>query len=163
MFSARSMRKTGWIFFRLIWLPFIGIFVGMMGTPDGSYDWIELPLITRYSLVATGILMVLAMFFIFGSTLFSSVQNRELLENGQSAKATILNIEPTGTTVNDYYHGMSFLLDVQPLNEPPFQARVEKLVPMHMMAQYQIGNVIEIKFDPKSQTVAIPDGSLVQG
>jgi len=162
MFSSRNTRKLGWLFFALMWIPFIGIFVGMSGMPEGSYDWGELPLITRYSLIAVGIFMALSMISLFGGMAFGASRNRSLLEHGQSAEATILEVKPTGTTVNNYYLGMSFLLDVQPLNEPPFQAWAERLVPMHMMAQYQNGSVIEVKFDPNTQAVAIPDPQPLQ-
>ena len=157
MFSSRNMRKLGWLFFKLMWIPFIGIFVGMIGMPNGSYDWLELPSLARFSILAVGIFTTISMILLLGSMLFGAAQNRALEENGQPAKATILNIEPTGQTVNDYYVGMSFLLDVQPPNETPFQARAEKLVPMHMMGQYQIGNIVDVKFDPGSHAIAIPD------
>jgi len=157
MFSTRRMRKIGWLCFGLMWIPFFGIFVGMIGMPDGSYAWSELPSITRYSLVAVGLFMGLSLLFQVVSMAFDATRNRSLLEDGQTAEATILGIEPTGRSVNDTYHGMSFLLDVQPLNEPPFQARAERLVPMHLMAGFHIGSVIEVKFNPDTQSVAIPD------
>jgi hypothetical protein len=59
--------------------------------------------------------------------------------------------------VNDYYVGMSFLLDVKPMNEPSFQGRAEKLVPMPMLAQYKVGETVNVRFDPQTQAVAIPD------
>ena len=160
MVSAR-MRKIGWICFSLAWIPFAGIFIGMAKLPEGSYDWVELPLLARVSMIGAGSLMVLAMIFLLGSMLYSSIKNKELMNDGKSASATIVKIEPTGQTVNNYYVGMSFLLDVKPINEPSFQARAEKLIPMPMLAQYHIGSLVNVKFDPKSQAVAIPDENLV--
>ena len=156
MFSPRNMRKLGWLFFGLMWIPFTGIFVGMMEMPDGNYGWMELPELARYSIIATGVSMALALVLLFGAMLLSGVQNRSLLRNGQTAQATILSIEHTGSTVNNYNYGLSFLLDVQPLNELPFQARAEKFVPIHGMNQYQVGMQITVRFDPRTQRVAIP-------
>ncbi len=163
MLSSRQLRKLGWLFFTLMWIPFTGIFIGMAGMPDGSYDWTELPLIARISMAGTGILVALSTLLLIGSAVVGAVQNRSLLANGQLANATIAGIEPTGQTVNNYYVGMSFLLDVRPAYEMPFQARAEKLVPMHMLSQYTIGGSVQVRFDPKSKAVAIVEGNPSQG
>jgi hypothetical protein len=157
--SSRRLRKTGWIFFSLAWIPFIGIFVGMAGMPEGSYDWTELPLLTRVSMASAGGLMGVATALMIGSMIYRAMRNRSVLAHGRSAEATIAQIEPTGQTVNDYLVGMSFLLDVKPSTQPPFRARTEKLVPMHMIAQYPLGGVVKVKFDPRTKAVALVDES----
>jgi len=162
MLSSRQLRKLGRLCFTLMWIPFIGIFIGMAKMPTGSYDWVELPLLTRISMIAAGGFMALSMLLQFGSSMMSGAQNRSLQSNGQIAEATIKGIESTGQTVNDYYVGMSFLLDVRPMNEPSFQARTEKLVPMHMISQYTIGGSVQVRFDPDSKTVAFVDDSQPQ-
>ncbi|MBN2118695.1 MAG: hypothetical protein JW730_19130 [Anaerolineales bacterium] len=155
MFSSRRLRRLGWLFFALMWIPFTGIFIGMAKMPGGSYDWIELPLLTRGSMLGTGALMVLALLFLSGSAVIGAAQNRSLLAHGQLASATIKGIEPTGQTVNNYYVGMSFLLDVRPATEPSFQARAEKMLPMHMIPRYTLGSSVQVRFDPHSKAVAI--------
>ena len=151
------MRKLGWIFFSIAWIPFIGIFIGMAGLPQGSYDWIELPILSRVSMIVSGGLMGVSMLLLFGSMLFTGIENRSVLAHGQDADATILKVEPTGETVNNFYYGMSFLLEVKPSLLSPFQARAEKLVPMNMVSQYPVGATIKVKFDPQSKAVAIFD------
>ena len=163
MFSARFFRRLGWICFTLMWIPFIGIFIGMAGMPEGSYDWVELPLVARISIVGAGVFFALSSVFLTGSMLLGAIQNRFLLANGQAATATIREIQSTGQTVNDYYVGMSFLLDVTPTTEPSFQARAEKLVPMHMLAQYAVGGSVQVRFNPNSKVVAIVDEISPQG
>ena len=154
---SRRMRRLGWLCFALMWLPFAGIFVGLAGMPDGSYSWPELPMLARISILGTGAFGAVAVLLLIGSPVLSSIQNRSILANGQPADATIVDIQPTGATINNYYVGLSVLLDVKPLSEPTFQARAEKFVPMHLMAKYQAGAAIRIKFDPHSRAVAIMD------
>jgi len=157
MISASFLRRLGWLCFMLMWIPFIGLFVGMAGMPEGSYDWGELPILARISIIGTGTFFFLSFALIFGSMAMSSIQNRLLLANGELATATIRDIQPTGQTLNNYYVGMSFLLDVTPTTEPSFQARAEKMVPMPMLVQYKVGDSIQIRFSSKSKAVAIVD------
>jgi hypothetical protein len=117
----------------------------------------EMPPVAAAGLIGTGIFFALTMVLLIGSSLLSGLQNRGLQANGQPAEATILSIEPTGQTVNRYYVGLSFLLDVRPMSEPSFQARTEQFVPMHEIAKYQTGAKVRVKFDPGSKTVALAE------
>jgi hypothetical protein len=163
MHIPKLMRTLGWISFTLMWIPFVLIFIGMMGMPTGSYTLDEMPAIAVAGLIGTGVFFALTMVLLIGSSLLSVVQNRGLQANGQAAEATILSIEPTGQTVNRYYVGLSFLLDVRPMSEPSFQARTEQFVPMHELTKYQTGAKVRVKFDPASKTVALaePEGRAV--
>ncbi len=151
-----TIRFAGWIVFGLMWIPFIFIFVGMAGLPDGSYDWAELPLLVRISIIITGIFAVVAMGLLLGASLTGSLQNRSVLANGEPATATILNIEPTAEKVNDYYPRMSFALEVKSLSGT-FHSTTEKYVSMHELAKYQIGMRVNVKYDPRTKTVAMVD------
>jgi hypothetical protein len=139
-----------------MWIPFAFIFIGMAGMPQGSYDWAELPLLMRTSTIITGILGFASISLILGASLVSWLQNRSVLASGEPATATILNIKPTGETVNDYYLRMSFTLEVRSLSET-FQAITEKYVPMHDLTKYQIGMKVNVKYSPHNRTVAMID------
>jgi hypothetical protein len=160
MHVPKLMRTLGWTAFALMWIPFCLIFIGLMSVPSGSYTLFEMPILAAIGLIGTGIFFFLTMVLMIGASLLSALQNRGLQANGEPAEATILSIEPTGQTVNRYYVGLSFLLDVRPMSEPSFQARTEQFVPMHEMAKYQTGARVRVKFDPQSKTVALaePDG-----
>ena len=98
---SRLMRRLGWLCFALMWLPFAGIFIGLAGMPDGSYSWSELPMLARISILGTGAIGAVAVLLLIGSPVLSSIQNRSILANGQPADATIVDIQPTGATINN--------------------------------------------------------------
>jgi hypothetical protein len=165
MHTPKLMRTLGWISFTLMWIPFALVFIGMLSMPDGSYTLSEMPVVAVAGLIGTGVFFVLTMVLLIGSSLLSVVQNRGLQASGQAAEATILSIEPTGQTVNRYYVGLSFLLDVRPMSEPSFQARTEQFVPMHELTKYQTGSKVRVKFDPHTKIVALaePERPAAQG
>jgi hypothetical protein len=163
MKSAASMRRIGWLCFSLGWIPFTGIFIGMMGMPNGSYDWVELPVIARYSMIGTGVMFGLAMLLIFGSYLFSAALYQSVIKNGQLAEATILGLRDTGTTVNQNPL-VHLTLEVHPRDlTPNFQAETEMLVSRLQIPQIQPGAVVNVRYDPESKEVAIVSGDDAQG
>jgi len=155
MKTAAAMRKIGWLCFSLAWIPFFGIFIGMMSMPSGSYDWVELPVIARYSIVGTGVMFGLAMLLLFGSYLFGAVLSREVLKNGQLAEATIVNVRDTGTTINQN-PVVHLELEVHPHDlTPNFQAETELMVSRLEIPQIQPGAVVNVRYDPDSKEVAL--------
>src|SRR5512147_1345760 len=129
---AGTLRKIGRVLFILMWIPAAGTFFGMLGLPEGSYDWADLPLLVRVSLIALGVFGVGAMVLMFGSPLVGGLQDRALLQNGLDAQAAILEVQPTGMVINNYHYGVGLLLEVRPPGGAPFQARIERLVPVHL-------------------------------
>lgn len=153
MLSSR-LRKLGWIAFGLMWLPFAGILVGMIGMPDGSYAWAELPPLTRYSLVATAALFLITVVSLPGGLIINYLSNRRVLTNGRRAEAEILDLYETGTTINQQ-PVVGFKLRVFPLSGPPFEAQTEQKVPRLQVPRIQPGARIEVRYDPESKQVAI--------
>ncbi|MGH2606816.1 MAG: hypothetical protein ACRDG5_09525, partial [Anaerolineales bacterium] len=92
---ARRMRKLGWIACTAMWIPFATMFVGMIGLPEGSYDWGELPVLSRYSLLVGGGLAAASTVLLVGAPIASGLMNRSLLARGQAAEARILKIWDT--------------------------------------------------------------------
>jgi hypothetical protein len=150
------MRKYGWLCFRLMWLPFATLFIGMIGLPSGDYAWGELPILTRASLLAVGALAITSTILLVGATIVSGVENHEILEDGQPASAKILRISDTGTTINNN-PVVRLLLEVTPASQPAFQAETERLIPRLQIPQIQPGMSVQVKFDPASHEVALLD------
>ncbi len=150
----KQMRKFGWMAFGLMWIPFATMMVSMLSLPDGSYDWVELPHIARYSIVIGGALAAAAMVGLFGATVASAVTNRAVLANGRPARAEILQIAQTGTRINDN-PVVRFVLEVRPPDEPAFRAETERLVPLIEIPQIQPGTIVSVKYDPASRAVAL--------
>ena len=147
----RFMRGAGWVAFALMWIPFTLMFLSM---PDGNSD--ELTGNMFIFLASTIALSILAMGLIFGSMIVSWLLGRMVLSRGESGTARIINIQPTNVRVNRYYYGMRFTLEVQSFGET-FQADAERLVPMHEMTKYQIGMMVNVKFDPATKIIAMVD------
>lgn len=83
--------------------------------------------------------------------------SKELQQNGISAPAKILEIWDTGWTINDNpVIGMK--VQVQPADRPVFEATIKKTAISRIaVPQFQPGNVIPVRFDPKDPTVVAVD------
>jgi hypothetical protein len=148
------MRTIGRICFGLMWIPFIGLFVGMIGMPDGDYAFSDMPPLTRYSIVGVGFFMVASIGLQVGALLLTGTSNRSLQKNGRLADATILTITDTGTWVNNR-PVVRFTLEVRPPGEPPFQAEAERLVSPLEIPHIQPGMELPVRYDPASKAVAL--------
>jgi hypothetical protein len=153
---AKDMRKFGWLAFKLMWLPFSTLMIAMLGLPEGEYDWVELPILARYSLVIGGILAASAVILLIGAPIVSGIHNLTILKQGLPAQAVILKITDTGTTINKDPL-VRLLLEVQPPGEPAFKAETERLIPRLQIPLIQPGTVVEVKYDPHNKTVALLD------
>lgn len=151
---ARRMRKLGWIAFTLMWIPFATMFIGMIGLPEGSYDWGELPVLSRYSLLVGGSLAAASTALLVGAPILSGITNRSVLRHGQPADARILQIWDTGTTINQN-PVVRILLEVHPPGGSTFQAETERLIPRLQVPQVQPGASVRVRYDPRSRAVAI--------
>lgn len=158
MLRPKTMRRWGWRAFGLMWIPFITLMISMLGMPEGSYAWSDLPALTRYSLVGLGFFFAATFVLLIGATLVGTGTNRHVLTTGRSAEATIVDLEDTGTTINQNPL-VRLVLDVQPSDQPAFRAETERVIPRLQVPQFQPGAVVEVKYDPESQAVAVVDAA----
>lgn len=152
MTLSKTMRRLGWLTFALMWIPF----VSLIGLPAGDHAWSELPLLTRYSLMVSGALAVASTLLLVGAPIVSAIHNRVILAKGLPAQATILKVSDTGTTINND-PVVRLLLEVQPPDQPTFQAETERLISRLQIPQIQPGAVVQVKYDPTNQAVALVD------
>ncbi|MCC7361980.1 MAG: hypothetical protein IT317_21025 [Anaerolineales bacterium] len=73
--------------------------------------------------------------------------NRQILQNGIAAQATIRQVWQTGTYVN-YNPQIGMQLEVQPPNGAAYMAQVNAVVPMVNIPQFQPGVVVPVKIHP---------------
>jgi hypothetical protein len=97
-------------------------------------------------------------------TYFGTTMPQNLVDHGITARARILDIWDTGWTVNDN-PAIGMHVQVQPTDRPAFQATVPRVVISRIaLAQYQPGQVIQVRFDPANPAeVAVDDGSSDSG
>ncbi|MDC8001580.1 hypothetical protein POV26_11065 [Aequorivita todarodis] len=153
-FNPTTLRKMGWLCFALMWIPFITLFIGMWGMPDGSYDFDEIPTLTQYSLVALGILFALTFIFFIGSVVSSRSTKNKLLKSGKEAPAEITRVYETGTTVNNSYM-VGFELKVMPKHAPHFSTTTEQLISRLDIHEFQVGKKVLVAYDPESHEATI--------
>ena len=152
--NSRTLRKISWILFALMWIPFIGIFIGMIGMPEGNYDWIELPAITRVAIILVITLGGLSTLLMVGGTIVNSLRNRSVRSEGLPAQAKILKIWDTGTTINENPL-VGMLLEVHPPGGAIFQAETEQTISRLQIPMIQPGMELEVKYAPHTQAVAL--------
>ena len=151
---AKRMRHIGRLCFTVMWLPFAAGMIGMFSLPEGSYDFAELPALTRYSILTGAPLAVAAMVLLVGASVVSGVAHQKIVANGQRAQAKVLKLWETGTTINRA-PVVRMLLEVQPPGQRAFQAEAERLVQLIELPQIQPGSVVHVKYDPATQAVAL--------
>lgn len=150
----RFFRRLGWILFGLMWIPFAGIFVAMIGFPSGSYSWDELPQLMQVSLIGTGVFFCLSMLALFGTLPLAWLGNRRVLRAGERAEAVILDIWDTGMTVNQS-PVVGFQLRVEPITGMPFEATTERLISRLQVHEFQPGARVPVRYDKKSKAVVL--------
>ncbi|MCY1033445.1 SHOCT domain-containing protein [Corallococcus sp. BB11-1] len=72
-----------------------------------------------------------------------------LLQNGEAAEATVLEVRDTALRINKQ-PVLSLLLEVRPSGRAPYQVKVQKrLTRFSSTATWQPGLRVDVKFDPK--------------
>ncbi len=153
----RYMRILGWIVFALMWIPFCLLFAFMfMQGEDMEAPFENLTSSITISLALTFVLMFIAMGLLFGSSAVSWLFKRVAVSRGERTTARIVNIKPTGTTVNDYYHEIHFDLELHYMGET-LNLSTDKLVPRFGAPNYQTGMSVNVMYDPTTKLVSMLD------
>lgn len=149
-------------------LPFIGIGASFLLGDDLdkllTANQESLPILMIVFIGATVLIPVAGVFLLFGSILipfFSNMRKKNnILSQGQSAEARILEIADTGTRINNDPL-VSFSLEVYSPVQPPFRAEVRQTVSVIHLPSYQPGKVVNVKYLPGTNEVAIIGAKLV--
>lgn len=154
--KSKTFRKWSRTCFKLFWIPFILFMIGMLGMPDGEYSYSELPALSRYALIPGVALLAGTLILMITGSVFNSMQSAALLKNGLDAKAKIINMYETGTRVN-YKPLVGLELEVAPPDGNVFTAAVEKVLSQIQLSQIEIGEMLDVKYDPQTKDVALVD------
>lgn len=77
----------------------------------------------------------------------SGRKTKKLLKTGTPAKAKVLSIQQTHTTINNA-PVVKFQLEVQPDGGQPFQAEAKRAIPLVQLSQIQPGALLNVRYDP---------------
>lgn len=96
------------------------------------------------------VLLFVALKDIFGMAK-EGVMQSQVLETGESARATILKVWETGAAVGSVNPDpqLGMLLKVQPTNAPTFQTQADVYVKVWDVPQFSVGAIVNVKYDPK--------------
>lgn len=86
-------------------------------------------------------------------------RSQEIRAMGKPARAKILNAMSLGVNVNGNNPAMTFLLEVQPEGEPPFQGQATGVIAEASVPKYQAGRDIFVKYDPDDKSRVALDHS----
>lgn len=82
--------------------------------------------------------------------------NKEILAMGESARAVVSKYTPSGINVNGYNPFVTLEIEVLPESRPAFKASVQGTIMESSVHEFQPGEEIWVKYDPKdSKRVAI--------
>ncbi len=126
--------------------------------------WVTVLLVLAVLLFEAAFVAVI--YYAFKWTLGPEVARRKLLENGEPAEATILQVTDTGVTMNNIYPVVKVLLEVRPQGRPPYRVETRMTVNRVDIPQVQPGTVVPVKIDPRSPkrvAVAIPGEAAAPG
>ena len=137
-----------------MWIPFATMFVGLIGLPEGSYSWSDLPLLARASMLVGGVLAAASVGLLVASPLTASLTNQSVLVSGLPAEATVLEIHDTGMTINQS-PVVRMVLEVRPPGGGPFRAETEQWIGRLQVPQIQPGTVVQVRYDLKTHSVAL--------
>ena len=144
----KRLRQISWVFFLIMWVP-LGVMIYTSVT-DGDEEIIE------YALIPFFILCMLFAIVLVGSFGVGWLERENIKKKGIPAKATILSLSDTGTTVNDQPL-MQIELEVQPPYDSRFTTTVEYVVPFSFLMQLQPGTVVKVYYLEETKEVALAD------
>jgi len=147
MVWEKRVRRIAWVCFALMGVPLV--FVVFAAVTDT-----EEPPVTALVLLFS--LCILFAILLFGSFGIGRREKERIKITGIPAKATIISVSETGTTVNDQPL-VRIELEVQPPYDFRFVTTVEYILPYSAIPQMQPGNKVPVYYMEGTTEVALAD------
>jgi hypothetical protein len=93
------------------------------------------------------VVVLIVVFVIVGRVMRSAGQDRKLLQTGEPAQATILQLRETGLRINEQPQ-IALTLEVRPTNRPAYQTEAKMIISYLQAAQFQPGALLDVRVDP---------------
>ena len=93
------------------------------------------------------VVVLVVVFVVVGRMMRGSAQNRKLLQTGEPAQATILQLRETGLRINEQPQ-IGLQLEVRPANRPAYQTEAKMIISYLQAAQFQPGTLLDVRIDP---------------
>lgn len=124
----------------------VGIIIGFLGFLAGMASTFQDDPLAGI-ILSTAFISVF--YLVFKFTLGPEVESRRILEQGEPAEATILEVKETGWTINNIYYVVKFVLEVRPKNLPSYKTEAQGMISRLTMSQFQVGAVVPVKYDSR--------------
>ena len=147
MVWEKRMRRFAWVLFFVMWVPLAAVI--WSAVTDTEEPPVE-------ALVLFFGLMVLFVILLIGSFGIGSLEKDRIKRSGIPAKATILSVTETGTTINDKPL-VRIELEVQPPYDSRFVATVEYILPYPVLQELHAGKKISVFYLEETKEVALAD------
>lgn len=144
----KRVRSISWGVFVLMWIPLV--FMIYTAVTDGDAESIGIAMILFF------FLCILFGLLLFGSFTVGRLEKENIKKRGVPAKATIVSVSDTGTTINDQPL-VRIGLEVQPPYDSRFTTTVEYLVPYLDSLQLQPGTTVQVLYIEETKEVALAD------
>ncbi|HEY8560450.1 MAG TPA: resistance to Congo red protein [Pyrinomonadaceae bacterium] len=154
---AKSLKSLSGVCFLLMWVPFAMVMLnGPLKLAAGNSQ--DLPAVESVLsspwMFAMWTLFAGTFVFFIGSLIVGALSNRRILRSGQPGEATILDIADSGMRINDD-PVIYFSLQIRSPHFPSFAARAQQTVSAIHLPSYQPGKILNVKFIPGTDQVAI--------
>ncbi|MDD1683863.1 MAG: hypothetical protein LUO98_08525 [Methanoregula sp.] len=147
MVWERRMRRFAWVTFFMMWVP-LAVVIWSAVTDTG-----EPPV---EALVLFFGLMMLFAILLVGSFGIGSLEKDRIKRSGIPAKATILSVSETGTTINDQPL-VRIELEVQPPYDSRFTATAEYVLSYLVLKDLPVGKKVPVFYLEDTKEVALAD------
>ena len=141
------MRRFAWVTFFMMWVP-LAVVIWSAVTDTG-----EPPV---EALVLFFGLMMLFAILLVGSFGIGSLEKDRIKRSGIPAKATILSVSETGTTINDKPL-VRIELEVQPPYDSRFTATAEYVLSYLVLKDLPVGKKVPVFYLEDTKEVALAD------
>ena len=124
----------------------------MMALLSGLGTLVFVVVMVLFSLVVTVLSMALPLgilYVVFKTMSANAAAERELMEKGTPAAATITAVGQTGMFINNNPQ-VQIVLEVVPEEGEPYTATVTKVLQLIQLPQVQPGKLVDVRIDPEN-------------
>lgn len=150
----KIFKKLSKLCFIAMWIPFLMIMVNLPFIGENPEMVYGAPKEISLWLILTVGIALAGFFFMIAGIISEAISNKHILSKGQSIKAKIISVKDTKTRINNN-PVLEFTLEVKTPDQGTFKTEAQKLVSIADLTKYEAGAMIEVKYIPGTQRVAI--------
>lgn len=112
---------------------------------------------TTFIIIGISFLVSIVIIVVVRKSVGNAMGDKKVLAGGTPGQAVVMNVQPTGMVVNEFYHQCSIGLRVTIPGGAPYDVVIRQLIPITSMAALAPGTTVGVKVDPADQTKVVID------